>query len=358
MRSKRFTAIAIGGVLALSGCAVGGGATSGSGASAGSGADPKVVTVYSADGLRDGTPNWYQTEFDAFTKKTGIKVNYVEAGSGEVVSRIAKEKANPQADVLVTLPPFIQNAAGTGLLQPYTPQGADKVDASLKDAGAGWYAVVNNYASFIYNHKTLAEPPKTLTDLLDAKFKGKLQYSTPGQAGDGTAVLINTMHILGGADAAMTYFKKLQTNNVGPSSSTGKLTAKVNHGDLMVANGDVQMNFAQKSENPNIEIFFVEDNAGKKTTFALPYCMGLVAGSPNSANGKKLMDFLLSEAAQRDVSAVGGGFSARSDVSANDPKGKELTALMAGVSLWEPDWTKINQDVPQLVRQWQQATGS
>lgn len=358
MSSKRFTAIALGGVLALSGCAVGGGAAAGSEGSAGPDAASKTVTVYSADGLRDGTPNWYQTEFDAFTKQTGIKVSYIEAGSGEVVSRIAKEKANPQADVLVSMAPFIQNAAGTGLLQPYTPQGADKVDASLKDASAGWYAVVNNYASFIYDRTAMTAPPKTMADLLDAKFKGKLQYSTPGQAGDGTAVLINTMHILGGKEPAMTYFTKLQTNNVGPSSSTGKLTAKVNHGDLLVANGDVQMNFAQKSENPNIEIFFMEDSAGKKTTFALPYCMGLVAGSPHSANGKKLMDFLLSEGPQRDVSAVGGGFSARSDVIANDPKGKELAALMTGVSLWEPDWTKINQDVPQLVRQWQQATRS
>ncbi|HXQ41814.1 MAG TPA: hypothetical protein VN821_11135, partial [Candidatus Udaeobacter sp.] len=47
-----------------------------------------VVTIYSADGLHDGTPNWYQTEFDAFTKATGIKVQYVEAGSGGVVERV------------------------------------------------------------------------------------------------------------------------------------------------------------------------------------------------------------------------------------------------------------------------------
>src|SRR5262245_22252778 len=67
-----------------------------------------TVTIYSADGLHDGTPNWYQTQFDAFTKATGITVQYIEGGSGGVVERIAKEKSNPQADVLVTLPPFIQ----------------------------------------------------------------------------------------------------------------------------------------------------------------------------------------------------------------------------------------------------------
>src|ERR1700753_3459347 len=87
-----------------------------------------VVTIYSADGLHDGSPNWYQTQFDAFTKATGIKVQYVEGGSGGVVERVAKEASNPQADVLVTLPPFIQRAAAEGLLQNFKPEAAAQID--------------------------------------------------------------------------------------------------------------------------------------------------------------------------------------------------------------------------------------
>src|SRR5690348_12110885 len=104
-----------------------------------------VVTIYSADGLRDGSPNWYQTQFDAFTKATGIKVQYVEAGSAGVVARVEKEKSNPQADVLVTLPPFMQKAAASGLLQAYTPAGADQIGAQNKDAQGRYYAMINNY---------------------------------------------------------------------------------------------------------------------------------------------------------------------------------------------------------------------
>src|ERR1019366_5308371 len=100
-----------------------------------------VVTIYSADGLHDGSPNWYQTQFDAFTKATGIKVQYIEAGSGGVVERVAKEKSNPQADVLVTLPPFIQKAAADGLLQAFTPAGADQIAGSEKDPQGLFYAL-------------------------------------------------------------------------------------------------------------------------------------------------------------------------------------------------------------------------
>src|SRR5262249_22700807 len=130
-----------------------------------------VVTVYSADGLHDGTPSWYQNQFDAFTKATGIKVQYVEGGSGVVVERVAKEASNPQADLLVTLPPFIQKAAADGLLQAATPAGADQIPAGSKDAGGMYYALVNNYMNFIYNASALGDAPKSFGDLLDPKYK-------------------------------------------------------------------------------------------------------------------------------------------------------------------------------------------
>ena len=53
-----------------------------------------------------------------------------------------KESTNPQADVLVTLPPFIMKAAADGLLQPYTPAGADQIDAAQKDKGGLYVALV------------------------------------------------------------------------------------------------------------------------------------------------------------------------------------------------------------------------
>lgn len=44
--------------------------------------------------------------------------------------RLAREKSNTQADVVVTLPPFIQQAQRKGLLTPYRPGGVDKVAAA------------------------------------------------------------------------------------------------------------------------------------------------------------------------------------------------------------------------------------
>src|SRR6202020_415981 len=74
-----------------------------------------AVVLYTADGIE----NLYKDVLPAFEKKEGVKVNIVTAGSGEVVNRATIEKDAPKGDVLVTLPPFIQQAAQGGVLQNY-----------------------------------------------------------------------------------------------------------------------------------------------------------------------------------------------------------------------------------------------
>ncbi|MGA4940556.1 2-aminoethylphosphonate ABC transporter substrate-binding protein [Streptomyces cinereoruber] len=321
--------------------------------------DEKVVTVYSADGLKgEAGDGWYDKVFADFEKQTGIKVKYVEGGSGEMVQRALREKSNTQADVLVTLPPFIQQAGSKGLLQAYAPQGSDRVDGADKAPDGTWTSIVNNYFGFIHNKKELPTAPKSWEELLDATYKDRLQYSTPGVAGDGTAVLIKAMHDFGGREPAMEYLKKLQANNVGPSSSTSKLAPKVDKGELLVANGDVQMNFAQSKSMPNLGIWFPAKGDGKPTTFALPYAAGLVNKAPHAENGKKLLDFLLSEGAQREVSAVGGGFPARKDVKPTDANALALGKLLEGVEVFEPDWADIDENLTTYVDAWKSATGS
>ncbi|MEV5877914.1 2-aminoethylphosphonate ABC transporter substrate-binding protein [Streptomyces sp. NPDC052101] len=321
--------------------------------------DAKEVTVYSADGLKgENGDGWYDKVFADFTKQTGIKVKYVEGGSGEIVQRAVREKSNPQADVLVTLPPFVQEAGSKGLLQKYAPKDSDQVSGADKATDGTWTSVVDNYFGFVYDKKQLKQAPRTWDELLDSKYKNKLQYSTPGVAGDGTAVLIKAIHDFGGKDAALAYLKKLQANNVGPSASTGKLAPKVDKGELLVANGDVQMNYAQSKTMPGLGIWFPAGQDGKPTTFALPYAAGLVTKAPHSANGRKLLDFMLAQKQQQEVSEIGGGFAARQDVKATDANAIALTKIMDGVQFFEPDWNDIDKNLTSYVEDWKSATGS
>ncbi|NEA32155.1 2-aminoethylphosphonate ABC transporter substrate-binding protein [Streptomyces sp. SID13031] len=331
-RSRALTGL-LAGALLTSLVACGGTGAASTGDSGG-----KTVTVYSADGLAD----WYKTRFEAFTKQTGTKVQLVEAGSGEVVSRLQKEKSNPQADVVITLPPFIQKASADKLLQDYQVPGSDQVKGPK---AADYVTVIDNYLAFIVNSARAGQTPKTFDDLLDPRFKGKLQYSTPGQAGDGTAVLLLLQHLLG-KQGALDYLKKLEANNVGPSASTGKLQPKVSKGEIWVANGDVQMNLTSISAAKSaFTLLFPATADGKRSTVALPYVMGLGAGAPNKDGGEKLMTYLLSPEAQQTAASDAFGLPARSDVKPTDANFQAAQKATAGVEIWQPDWNAVLADL-------------
>ena len=119
----------------------------------GSSGSSETVTVYSTDGLA----NWYKPQFDKFTKDTGIAVYLVEAGSGEVVSRAEKEQSNPQADLLVTLPPFIQKADKSGLLVASCAD-TNGIPADQVGPGGNYMPIVNNALSFIANPGANPQP--------------------------------------------------------------------------------------------------------------------------------------------------------------------------------------------------------
>ncbi|GAA3341177.1 2-aminoethylphosphonate ABC transporter substrate-binding protein [Curtobacterium pusillum] len=354
LRTSHHRAIAAGlAGLAIASVLAGCSATS----SASPAADGKSVTLYTADGLNDGDSSFYKTVFKDFKAETGITVNVVEAGSGEVVQRAAKEQANTQADVLVTLPPFIQQADQDGLLTKYTPKGSEHVADDNKAADGTYTTMVDNVIGFIRNSKEVPDAPTTWKDLLDAEYKGKLQYSTPGVAGDGTAMLLLAQEALGkqGVDD---YMEQLQQNNVGPSDSTGALAAKVDKGELLVANGDVQMNLAQQESMPNLGIFFLDGKDGKPTTMSVPYVAGLVKDAPHAANAKKLLDYLYSEKVQEETTTVAGGLPARDDVEPTGEKADTMAKLLDGVTVLRPDWDGVLKDLDGTVDRWNKATGS
>ena len=332
--------------LATLTAACGGTGTSGSG-------DGTTLTVYSADGLA----TWYESTFRRFTDETGINVNLVEAGSGEVVSRVEKEQSNPQADLLVTLPPFIQKAAQLELLQP---SGADTSGIESDQVGpdATFVPIVDNALSFIANPGA-NPPPVTWDDLLKPEFKGKLQYSTPGQAGDGTAVLVLLQH-LRGKEGAMEYLKALQANNVGPSSSTGKLQPKVSNGELLVANGDVQMNLASiKDDGSTFTIFIPAEADGTRTSVSLPYVAGVTSGAPHAEEARQLLAFLISEETQKTVEPEALGMPVLESLKSNGAAEPNTpAAVLNGVDVWVPDWNAVLADLDADLAAYQQATGS
>jgi 2-aminoethylphosphonate transport system substrate-binding protein len=118
------------------------------------------------------------------------------------------------------------------------------------------------------------------------------------------------------------------------------------------------MNVDQMKTNPNIKIFWPAGPDGSRSTFALPYYIGLVAGAPHADAGKKLIDFLLSKEAQATLTSVADGLPVRTDVTPTDENFTKIHQMMEGVTIWTPDWTQVFKDLQADVAKWHEATGS
>lgn len=328
-----------------------------------SNSDAETITVYSASGLAD----WYGDQFERFTRDTGIKVHLFEAGSGELVSRVNSPavwdrlgdgQPVPPADLLVTLPPFIQKAAKAGLLQA---SGADTTGIAPELIGpdASYVPIVKTALCFIAN-PAASPAPVSWNDLLRPEFKGKLQYSTPGETGDGTAVLILLKHLMGD-QGAMDYLARLNRNNAGSATSTASLQPKVSSGALLVANGDLQMNLASiHNDGSKFNVFFPAMPDGSRTTVSLPYFAGVTATSRWPDKARRLLAYLLSDQVQQSVYAEAFGIPVRDSIggqAGGRPGAMTPNGLLNGVTVWAPDWNSVLVDLERDIDAYQKAIG-
>ncbi|MCW0115658.1 2-aminoethylphosphonate ABC transporter substrate-binding protein [Burkholderia pseudomallei] len=311
-------------------------------------AQAAAVVLYTADGLE----NLYRDVLPAFEKQEGVKVNIVTAGSGEVVNRANVEKGSPKADVIVTLPPFIQQAGQFGLLQPYRSVNYKNVPAIAKAEDGSWATFVNNYFSFAINPSVVKSQPKTFADLLHPDYSGKLAYSNPATAGDGMAVIILTSALMG-EDKAFDYLAKLERSVKFHTKGTGYLNVLLSRNEIAVANGDLQMDLDDAEHGGlSIKPIFVAAKAGEPpTTFQLPYAIGLVKGGPNQDAGRKLIDYLMSADVQAKVPDM-FGIPGRTDVPLSGKNGEAVKRAIAGVQLIPVDWDAVMAKKPVWTERW------
>ncbi len=122
----------------------------------------------------------YQTDealYENFAKKTGIKVNRIEAGEDPLIERMKNEGTRSPADVLVTVDAGrLWRAEQAGLLQPVRSKALDAaIPAELRHPDGLWYAF-SVRARPIFYLKGAVNPAhlRDYEDLANPKLKGKV----------------------------------------------------------------------------------------------------------------------------------------------------------------------------------------
>lgn len=260
--------------------------------------DGKVgkVNLYSPE-----TPDMTRELADAFEEHIGGSVNVQYAGTNVLVNRMIAEIDNPQADVWYGgggILPF-EAAVDKGIIAPYTPDMAkdwDVVENGIKVKHQdNLYTGVEVFVlGFVYNTELVSEDeaPKTWDDLLDPKWKGKIQFSNPAASGTATLMVLSQM-MERGEEEGWEYFEKLMEQaNATPDSGSGP-TKAVAMGEAHIGVGFDFMAYEQKAKGETVD-FILPDK-----TPVLVNPVSLVKDGPNPKGGKQFIDFLLSKEGQQ-----------------------------------------------------------
>jgi putative spermidine/putrescine transport system substrate-binding protein len=138
--------------------------------------------------------------------------------------------------------------------------------------------------------------PRSWKDLLKPIYKGMVGYLDPSSAAVGytsaTAVNIALGGTLDNFDPGINFFKKLKKNR--PIVPKQTSYARVISGEIPIL-FDYDFNAYRGKYKDKANIEFVIPAEG---TIMAPYVMSLVKNSPQPKNGKKILDFIMSDKGQ------------------------------------------------------------
>ena len=232
--------------------------------------------------------------------------------SVSLVLELQREAGRPRCDVhwnneiLGTI-----RLARQGLYEPYHSSAAADFPPGSAAKDGTWQAFAERARVLVVNTNLVSEAdrPKSLLDLTDPKWKGKLAMAKPqfGTTATQAACLFEVL----GPDAAKAFYRCLKANDISIVAGNKQVAVGVAEGRYAVGLTDTDDAIIEAKAGKPVVIVY-PDRAGQPAhprmgTLFLPNTLALVKGGPNPTAGQKLIDYLLRPESEAKL-AAGGAF--------------------------------------------------
>lgn len=243
---------------------------------------------------------------DAFKAKyPAISISAINAGVGELFTRIAAEKNNPQGDVILCASSEAY-LANPGLFEPYVSTEAAAFSSDVVAVDSSFYGCSMPLQAFIVNTNLLSEDeyPKSWADLAKPELKGKLVLANPSLSGSAYAQLAQIIQLHGWEVA-----EKVMANARFTTSSQS-VFQDVGRGEIEVGvTGEVNVKTMMDEGYP-VTAVYPQDGTGLRFDAS-----AIIANAPHMDNAKLFLDFANSAEAHEIIVSTNRR-SVRTDVSA------------------------------------------
>ena len=309
MKLKKWIAGLLGAAMlttCFAGCG-GGGEQNDAAKSAGS--DENKVVIYCPHPLAFINPL-----VEEFEKQSGVKVEVVAAGTGELLKRVESEKSNPLADIfwggsLSTMKPK------AALFEEYRSANEDHVQKAFENE-EGSITRFTDIPSVIMINTNLIGDVKVegYEDLLNPALKGRIAFADPSKSSSSYEHLINMLYAMGKGDPdkGWDYVEKLAKNLDGKLLSGSSAVYKgVADGEYAVGLTFEEGGAKYVADGAPVKLVYMKEGVISK-----PDGIYIIKNAKHMENAKKFIDFITSKEAQTLITQKLHRRSVRDDVAA------------------------------------------
>lgn len=279
--------------------------------------DTLVIYSPNSEGLINAT-------IPAFEEKYDVKVELIQAGTGELFTKLESEKNAPVADIIFG-GAYSQYAQSTELFEEYVPEENDQLVDAYQNTTGFYTPYTIDGSVIVVNPDLIGDIDITgYEDLLNEELKGKIATADPANSSSAFAQLTNMLVAKGGyeSDEAWKYVTDLFTLIDGKiSSSSSNVYKTVADGEMAVGLTYEDPTVKLLNDGANVEIIYPEEG-----TVFLPASAAIIKGAENLENAKLFIDFVISKEVQDVLGTTTTNRPVRKDAETSENM-KELTEI-------------------------------
>ena len=258
-------------------------------------AETGAVVVYSGR-----SENLVGPILDKFSQETGIDVQVRYGGTAEMAATLLEEGTNSPADIFFAQDPGGLGAVdNAGLLAPLPESIANKVLSEFRSPNGAWVGVSGRARVVVYNTAALtpADLPNDIAGFTDPQWAGRLGWAPTNAS---FQAMVTAMRAMWGEEQTRDWLLGIQANEPVVFEGNSPIVAAVGAGEIdagFVNHYYLYRFLAEEGEGFPARNHFL--NSGGPGSLVMVAGVGRLATGPNEANALKLIEYLVSTAAQQ-----------------------------------------------------------